>query len=146
MITVPFKREHLDKLDIRYPELIGMDLDRAYEEVPKYADAGPAFSLFTEKWLLIAIFGLGIIWEGVGLGWVLPSIYVDDYKLSFHRFIKAYLRLMIEANHLHRVQCYVHVDYAVSQKWVERLGFHVEGLLEKFGQDKSDYFLYARVE
>lgn len=145
MIILPFKIEHLSQLDIRLPGLVGMNIDRAYEEIPKFNQAGPAFSVFSDDRLLIVIAGVGIIWEGVGVAWTVPSIYVDDYKLSFHKAVKDYLEKIIESNNLHRVQCYVHKDYDVSQKWVKRLGFYREGLLKQFGSDKADYYIYARL-
>ena len=145
MIIIPFKTEHLDKLDIRLPGLVGIDIDRAYEEIPKYNEAGPAFSAFTDDWLLIVIAGVGILWEGVGVAWSLPSIYVDDYKVGFYKAIKEYLDKVIESNNLHRVQCYVHKDYMISQKYVEHLGFEREGLLKQYGSDKADYYIYARL-
>jgi len=145
MIVLPFKTEHLDKLEIRVPGLVGIDIGKAYEEIPKYNSAGPTFSAFSDDGLLIVIAGVAIIWEGVGVAWSVPSIYVDDYKVGFHKAIKEYLEKIIEENYLHRVQCFVHKDYTVSQKWLKRLGFHSEGLLEKFGWDKADYYIYARL-
>ena len=145
MIILPFKIEHLDKLDIRLPGLVGMDIDQAYKQIPIYNEAGPVFSAFTDDWLLIVIAGVGIIWEGVGVAWSLPSIYVDDYKVGFLKAIKSCLDKIIESNNLHRVQCYVHKDYVISQKYVEHLGFEREGLLRKYGSDKADYYIYARL-
>ena len=145
MIIIPFKKDHLDKLDIRLPGLVGMEIDRAYEEIPKYGEAGPAFSAFTDDGLLIVIAGVGIIWDGVGVAWTLPSVYADDYKVGFYKAIKSHLDKIIEANNLHRVQCFVHKDYVISQKWVEHMGFEREGLLRKYGSDKADYYIYARL-
>lgn len=145
MIILPFKTEHLDKLDIRLPGLVGMDIDRAYDMIPKYRKVGPAFSVFSDDGLLIVIAGVGIMWEGVGHAWSVPGVYADDYKVSFYKAIKSYLDKVIKENDLHRVQCYVHVDYVISQKYVEHLGFEREGLLRKFGSDKADYYIYARL-
>ena len=145
MIILPFKIEHLSWLNIRLTGLVGMDIDGAYEQIPKYDQAGPAFSVFSDDWLLIVIGGVAIISEGVGVAWTVPSIYVDDYKVSFHKAVKDYLEKIIESNNLHRVQCYVHKDFVVSQRWVKRLGFYREGLLKQFGSDKADYYIYARL-
>lgn len=140
----------MELLDIAHKDLIGIDREDAEEMLPVYAEAGPAFSIFVdepgEPLLLLCIGGVGIIHEGVGAAWLLPSIYIADYKVGFHRTITRLIDDIIRANDLHRVQCYVHKDFEKSKKWVKRMGFEAEGLLKQFGQDKADYYIYARVE
>ena len=80
----------------------------------------------------------------MGEAWVLSSPLVERFKLSFHKAVKQTLDAIQKNLKLHRIQCMVHADYTRSQKWVERLGFKREGLMDKFAADKSSYYIYGR--
>jgi len=67
-----------------------------------------------------------------------------EKRAGFRRVVKKTLDA-IQANlKLHRIQCVVHADYTQSRKWVERLGFIEEGLLNRYGPDQASYYMYGR--
>jgi len=84
-----------------------------------------------------------MLWAGVGEAWVLFSPEVVNHKVSIRRNVKKYLKKIIEDNNLHRVQAHVQCEWGLAIRFVESLGFKIEGKMLKFGFDKSDSYLYA---
>lgn len=66
--------------------------------------------------------------------------------ISFVRHLKARLLFYEEKLNVDRIQCAVRVGYPFLVKFIEAMGFHVEGYMKKFGSEGDDYMLYARVK
>ena len=47
---------------------------------------------------------------------------------------------------LWRIEAVVRADFPAGRRWVEALGFACEGLMRAYGPDRSDCYLYARVD
>lgn len=93
----------------------------------------------------IAIIGWTLLFPGVADLWSLVSEEIKKYGKSFYKFC---MTLMEFGNYnlgIHRFQMTVRVGNKELIRWSEALHMKCEGLMEKFGPDKSDYFLFARV-
>jgi len=75
--------------------------------------------------------------------WLIPSIYVNKYPLTIFKVASSYISNAIDTLKLHRVQAII---MQPEVKWIEKLGFEREGLLRKFGPNKEDKYIYARVK
>ena len=89
--------------------------------------------------------GLTLFWPGVGDLWMLVG---DRAKLNPHetvKSIKLYMTKIIKDNNLWRVQTTGRTDEPDARKLIKILGFKEDCLMEKYGPDKSDYYLYSVV-
>jgi hypothetical protein len=55
------------------------------------------------------------------------------------------VKIVLDACPSRRVEASVKAGFANGQSWARRLGFACEGLMQGYGQDGCDYYLYARV-
>ena len=97
---------------------------------------------------IVAVGGLYVRWEGVGLLWLMLT--ADCKKYGFHGVlaldaIKQKTELLIEKNNLWRAEAIVRVGFDKAIKMIEFFGFKREGLMRKYYPDKSDGYLYAKV-
>lgn len=93
----------------------------------------------------IAIFGSFSPSPGVTHIWSLLSEHVKKYPIDFHKTSLKMLEFYMAQYSPQRVQIDVRSDYLMGQQWAESLGFHREGRMRKYGKDKADHYLYARV-
>lgn len=118
--------------------------DRAMIE--RYAQAGPAITLWAEEGFPITCAGVACgAWKGFGECWLVPSIHVKRYAKSVYKTAVEFIADTTEKLGLYRVQAVIMADNPVHVRWIERLGFEREGLMRKFGPNKEDKYLYARV-
>lgn len=90
----------------------------------------------------VAIFGIRILWAGVGECWMMGSPEVGTYKLPL---IKQ-LRKLVDtfSGPLHRIQMFVN-DTPMFHKWAKLLGFTFEGILRQHSIEGEDHAIYAKV-
>ena len=126
MISKPFRADHIDLINtkIKYDSL-----DILKMEVCPYE--GDEALTYIEDDKIIFACGMKMIRQGVAHGWVVPSIYVDNYPKTFYK----------EMDKLIRVQTTI-VDEFV--KWIEALGFERESTLKQMTFDKKDEYLYTK--
>lgn len=89
------------------------------------------------------IFACGIKWirQGVGQCWIIPSVYVNKYPKTFVKTIKSLIDIYCKKMNIHRLQASVEEDFI---KWIEKIDFKREAVLEKMTQDKKDEYLYVK--
>ena len=97
---------------------------------------------------LVAVGGLYIRWEGVGLLWLMLT--ADSKKDGLHGLraldaIKEKTDELIAKNNLWRAEAIVRVGFDKAIKMIEFLGFERESTLEKYIPDTTDGFLYKRI-
>ena len=144
MQIVKFEISHFDRINLRDWDLMGTQhMDNVRERVEFYAGQGPSYTGMIDGEIM-GCAGVFLHWPGMGEAWVFGSPLIERFKLSFHRVVKKTLNAIQTNLRLHRIQCVVHADYTRSQKWVERLGFIEEGLLNKYGPDQASYYMYGR--
>lgn len=140
--VIPFNKEHLELLQLR-----DFEADKS-EYIQKHAagyEQGPGYSFYDDD-KLIFCGGVLFLWAGVGELWIICDICVKYYIRELYFYAKLYLGRVIERYKLHRVQAHVLANYKPGQRFLRRMGFREEGLLEKYDWHKEDYCLYARIE
>ena len=66
----------------------------------------------------------------------------DEHPIPFGRASGEEIEAL--ANKYKRLDATVHVDYEKSVKWLEAMGFEIEGVLKKYGPTGDDYYKMAR--
>lgn len=97
---------------------------------------------------IVAVGGLQVKWEGVGLLWLILT--ADCKKYGIHSLfaleaIKEKMEYLIEKNNLWRAEAAVRTDFPQAIKMIEFLGFEREGLMRKYFPDRTDAILYSRI-
>ena len=141
MIIKPFKVEDFDNIKMK-PDCWAASADRRLIEA--YAAAGPGWTLYDDSGEIIVCGGfIAGGWPGIADVWLIPSVSIGEYPLAVVKGVKGFLDATIERHNLYRVQATI---MEPEVKWIEMLGFEREGKLRKFGPNKEDKYIYARVE
>jgi len=94
----------------------------------------------------IAILAYRLNAEGLADVIVVPSCYVQKFRLSFMRTVKRYLKGVEETiPNLRRLETRSWMEENTT-KWMESLGFTLEGIHPNFAPDGSTYATWARVK
>ena len=97
---------------------------------------------------IVAVGGLQVKWEGVGLLWLMLTADCKKYGiygLLALEAIKEKMEYLIEKNKLWRTEAAVRVDFPQAIKMIEFLGFEREGIMRQYYPDKTDAILYSRI-
>ena len=139
---IPFEPEHLELLSVREEE---KDI-RAHKDFMKWAEInhqpGLAYSGFFEGRML-GCAGIRMLWPGVGEGWAQFSPEIINFGKEAYHYVGIYLKKLIEDNDLHRVQGTVDAEFMIAHKYIQNLGFQIEGKMLKYGPTGRDHYLYA---
>lgn len=102
----------------------------------------------TYEGMTVAFFGINPYWQGVAELWtfILDPAPLIRFKKSFHRCANIILDYFIAEHNLHRLQATVLQRFYKGRKWIVRLGFHDEGLMEAYGPNGENHIRYARIE
>jgi hypothetical protein len=91
----------------------------------------------------IGAIGIYEIWTGVVECWLMSTERLSEYPVfmvkNFRRLTDALL-----TRGIHRVQMLVHNTPELN-RWATLLGFTKEGVLHKYGADRKDNVIYAKV-
>lgn len=93
---------------------------------------------------VVAILGFFPMWEGVAEVFVIPSKRTADRAIMYFSAVRTALDQMIAEEKFRRVQSTARSD-EVTDRWMGLLGFHIEGVLEKYARNGEDYKLWARL-
>jgi len=139
---VKFKPDHLDSLIPRDFERDHYGLIERFNNL--YLE-GPAYSVFDGE---VCVFcgGVRIIWPGAGEAWLICSNDLGHYVRELCLITPRYLKWIIEDHDLRRVQAVVQSDWTQAVRFLEKLGFDMEGVMRKYGPNGEDYIMYARVK
>lgn len=133
MISKPFKIEHLDIINPKTKDT---------EEIKQNISESEYAYTFIKDDRIIFCCGIFLVAKGVGICWVVPSIYVDKYARTFYLTIKNLLLEYRSIMNLHRVHTMVDDKFT---NWIEKLGFYREATLKQITSDKKDQHLYVRL-
>lgn len=110
------------------------------------ADAGPAFTAWVGD-RPIGCAGVVMAWPGVGMAWMTVSQEIAAHGLWLTRITRAFLRDIIRANGLHRLEAVVLDDNTRNQQWLSVMGFVWEGgVAHGYLPDKRAVRRYELVE
>jgi hypothetical protein len=141
---ISFKREHLELMDIREREKLLLFSDDDIEsKLVSLEEVGNGFTVICEGRIL-GILGFIFLNQGVSEIWIVPSIYVSQYYLTFSRFTLEYLNRIIDTFKFHRIQMTT-PDDELHSRWAEFLGFKKESVLKQFTAKKQDLNMWTRI-
>jgi len=122
------------------------------DNVPNYAKMTEAYSNIGRAWCGVAdgkpvcAFGIIPLWKTVGEIWMLTDVDLPLYGRTFHRVARGMFDIYIEELNVIRLQCTVHSRNFQAIKWIKTMYFKEEGLLEKYGPDGHDFYMFARLK
>lgn len=93
----------------------------------------------------IAILGCSFIFPCVCDLWSILSDRIKIYPKEFCKLIREFLAKGEKLHGIYRYQMVTRAQNPELVKWAQFLGMKCEGLMHKFGPDKSDFLLFARV-
>lgn len=148
LILETFSPSHLARMSYTRPEMSSIPAV-AFGEIEEYgrrlAAWGPAYTLLAPTGDLISSAGIGLLWPGVGEGWVIMSDLADHYMFSVHAVVKRIMIHLLRELHLHRLQITVPSGSDRARSWAHRLGFAWEGDMRGYGPDRATYQRFAMV-
>lgn len=108
----------------------------------RYVDAELSWTLYDRQ--IVACGGFTNLWPGVYEAW----LHVDSYLSFLHYKICLIKKLRTEINKLdfHRLQAVVDAATINHQRFMNLLGFKIEGILEQYDWKKHDHIMYARLK
>lgn len=95
---------------------------------------------------VIAICGVVTMHEGVGEIWLILEDDKNGDRFKIARNLKKLTDAVFKESSFHRFQSRAPVDEKVSNRFLAFLGFKKEGVLEQYGLNREDYFVYARIK
>ncbi len=137
---VKYKPEHLNQLN-RIKDCVP---DNLSEKIAEYESRGLVFTIIHEE-QPISVCGAIELWPGVAEIWFLTTEYVDEHKTFFYRQVINLMNHVQKEMNLHRMQCTVETDFVQCQKWLEGLGFIIEGVMLMYGPDKKNHYRYSKL-
>ena len=141
--VIPFEADHVADLFARNSTQATAGMDYVVKDyIDCMAAPGHGFSLVTNGHLIFSA-GVYPVWNGLGEAWVIPRDLVKPYRKQVVKYVRNYLRALIDENGYRRVQSTVRADFDVGQRFMEFLGFKKEAFLESYGPDGADHILYA---
>ena len=140
----PFEKADLYRIETRHHE----DLEYATMgyNLELFAESfihGPGFTLLY-KGTIVGCAGVTVLWKGVGEGWFRGSPLIYEHR---SKVILASIEgfKMIRESGFHRIQSIIVADHHAAVRYAEKLGFEFEGVMRKYGPDKSDCLRYAYI-
>lgn len=90
---------------------------------------------------IMAIAGVIPQWSNRAIAWALISKYAGAHFIEIHRAVR---RFLIHCPFV-RVEAQVDVGFPEANRWMNMLGFELEGYMRAYRPDGADMLLYARV-
>jgi RimJ/RimL family protein N-acetyltransferase len=84
--------------------------------------------------------GIKQLWKGVGEAWFFMAPEAMKHSRAIARLVFKQLKSMRQ---YHRIQATVEADFKEGIRFMEFLGFKIEGLLEKYTADAKDSLMFA---
>ena len=107
-----------------------------------YETGGPGFPLLF-RGRVIAGGGVIILWSGVGDAWALLGPESRQHLRAIQFYTRRGLEMVCREHHLRRVQALVVKDFEAARRWVESLGFQVEGEMPLAGPSGETLVRYT---
>ncbi len=94
----------------------------------------------------VAVFGSAALWPGVEEAWSLLGDDSRTYAKTLTKIAVQFIDFRVISADLHRVQMTVRCDDMRAVRWAkDALGFKIEGMMERYGTDGSDFYMMSRV-
>jgi hypothetical protein len=140
---IPFRIEHFYAIQER-AEVDNFELEFFIRANTRFLDRFPSITAMVGE-THIACAGFIPLWPNTAELWARVSPEAKPYKIEFNQIALNFISDTARAFRFTRLQATVDEQFMVARRWVEFLGFHREGLLEKYFNDR-DYIIYSRIE
>lgn len=140
MIVAPFKREHLDILELQQAQAWIRPMFNTKEYRDAIEGSGPCFTGFHDGEVL-GCAGIVHVWEGRAYAWALMSAIAGRHFISVFRAISRFLELQS----IKRIEAVVQSDFEQGHRMIKMLGFSFEGELKAYLPNGADCAIYGRV-
>lgn len=107
------------------------------------SQCGPTITAYIDD-RPVAIFGIVIVWDGVGEAWSLFSEESRRYPIAMTKGAYTFFDICEILFTLHRIQITVRSEDKRAVSWAKALGFNTEGTLFEYSTDKKDYYMMRR--
>ena len=107
------------------------------------SESGPCITALINN-RVVAIFGMVLIWDGLGESWSVFSKEARRYPIAMTKGANAFFDICEILFSLHRIQITVRSTDKRAVSWAKCLGFKSEGLLKEYSVDKTDYYIMRR--
>ena len=146
---VPFEMKHLGMIDLREIDRVMIEhwgwgyFNRSLPATIDHPGAAVYTCFVDDEPFFIG--GLVMRWPGVGEFWGLGSRDIDRRPKLFIKLTKTILEQLITHYSLHRAEAHCWAGYPHGLKWLQKLGFKIEGLRSSWSPNKHDYYQLARL-
>jgi hypothetical protein len=136
-----FRTDDLLFINLRdYERELFKDTKDCILQIVNQAKKGPAYTCEYKGKIL---FFYTIIEEhGNAILSLVAGTAADEHPMPFGRASREEVEALTKR--YKRLEATVHVDYEKSIKWLEAMGFEIEGTLKKYGPTGDDYYKMAR--
>jgi hypothetical protein len=148
--VVPFEMEHLEQLLPKLREHDAMvvrlhggfgSMHRLFGKLEKCA----IINSFMCEDEVVAIWVFLQKWPGVAQCSAWTGTAVERMPKEFWKACVRGLESAQEAIGLHRLEAHVRADHPHGFKWLQKLGFEVEGIMKQHEVDKVDAYMLGRI-
>ncbi|WP_448953062.1 hypothetical protein [Labrys neptuniae] len=91
----------------------------------------------------VAAFGVSRLFHGLGSGWAYMSPRGLRTVPAITRFALRTVKPLLIAEGFRRIEVRTAIDHDLSHRWLERLGFDLEGTARDYGAGGLDFLAYA---
>jgi RimJ/RimL family protein N-acetyltransferase len=142
MQIVPFEAAHLRMMNFQ-PAQQNLDTEYLEEHAACLTRSNIAYTA-VENGRVVASGGIVEKWQGVAFAWFFFDQDVGGRSfVHIHKTVQRFTRILLKERY-HRIECTVDVEHREGRRWMDLLGFTLEGMLRKYGPDGRDHFIYAR--
>lgn len=146
MYVVPFHTDHLYDL-MKNAEEFGTNYDQAkfIDFTTKTQNYWTAYTGYQDD-QVIGVGGLVEIYPHLAEAWIVLLRNQEYSPLAYTRkIIKMWNKILSDHPRFERIQATVNEDFEQGIRFLDYLGFENEGLMKKFGPDKSNFYRYAYI-
>lgn len=93
---------------------------------------------------VIAIVGGTLLWPGNMEIWSVTGDYINNYPLAYVKLVRELIFKLQAILKIRRFQSAGLCGNPKLDKWFKTIGFKRESIMEKYGPDGKDYYMYAR--
>lgn len=142
--AIPFKKEHIELVEIREREKDMLQKFGASEQRLAFLEATHCAETLIYKGIVLGVVGFIEITPKVFEVFLFPSIYVYENRIAFARLMKYYKEEAIVHYDWHRLQI-ITPDDELHKRWASFLGFEQEGVLRKYDYKGENHIMWSIV-
>ena len=141
MIFRPWKLGDTEQIVLQSAQHYVYSLDFMKSDFTELSEQGFAKTIEHDG-LILGLAGLVPQWENRAIVWAMLSADIGKHFAAFHKHVEAFL----QNAPFRRIEATVDVGFEQGTRWMQLLGFEVEGYLKAYRPDGGDMLLYSRIK